>query len=877
MKGKSKLTLLATLLALLTLVGPVFFVANVQATDPAEWYMTVPGVLDSDYYTLYPYMTDESLTIGFSKFGEMINSIDNVGLEYRTVDPFAPPAGSAVASIPKVMWIQGWFINITYEHMTLGHRCVWACAIHSDTHAYGNDWIRVDFEGDWSNTYGWETPDDPGYIIGNYAAGPNNFGGRKTNGTAVTEPIKVLYDGPRRFVALVNTTIYDHPVYLSDDTTGDIPLVRILITIIFNKVKKEVILLKDIKSLVSEKVTSKMKIQFSNRGEVDLGDEDSGYSSYFHFYTEGTAPKDPVAEGQPTVYNSEWATKTEVPEETVEAGKCTAAGPFPQDTDATYDVAIAINPNVKPHGVVWWAAFWPSLSDWSIDGWPLWWRSMMADDDHWIDGDPARGGEPRIPFYIGEWDFWLDAMRLGPVIQFRGVTVYGVTDLWNGDDENISHGHVNRIDKEVRFQLDEIFNPWDLWKAVHKKYVRHVHFFPGPISAGESLPLIPPAIPPDEAIWDRYCSFAERVILLPDGVLWKRGVDYDLADDGSAIIPRHPVPADKELKVLWSSKRVVQKVDEFILEEDKTMYKLSHCPAEAIEVVVNLDEEEIVPGSLDQTRCYVVIPESYVNEHVGNRCKVIYRVMLGRYEWVVVGRDAHSADSAGAALVSAAFKNKNIEIGMAGMEMGFEDPTFPGIINIPYVMYCFGTLPGTRADYKFDTTTPGQRTALRDDWCRHWPISSSNIISVGGPLANLLTYYVNDFTEAFYGIYTGTETFTTFEDWRNKVVALTCWSKNAYASSADVGYAVIATYKDINGTVIFTVWGLQARDTFYASVWLNGDRERGIPPGIHFLQEINPGVTSIILKINYSDPEHPTFTIVEKLGTISEKPPHQDP
>ncbi|MCW4003680.1 MAG: hypothetical protein NWE95_07200, partial [Candidatus Bathyarchaeota archaeon] len=109
-------------------------------------FMAVNGVLSSDYYTLYPYETNADLKIGFSKYGELINSDANVGLEYGAVDPFAPPAGSGTTTqVPKRMWVQGWFLNITYYHRTLGWRNVWAMAIHSDSVVYGNDWIRVDF------------------------------------------------------------------------------------------------------------------------------------------------------------------------------------------------------------------------------------------------------------------------------------------------------------------------------------------------------------------------------------------------------------------------------------------------------------------------------------------------------------------------------------------------------------------------------------------------------------------------------------------------------------------------------------------------------------------------------------------------------------
>jgi hypothetical protein len=205
---KSLIGILMTTVMLLSIAAPLIAVPTVSAADSADWYMTVNGVLDSDAYSLYPYSTANSLKIGFSKFGEMINSNDNVGIEYGAVDPFAPPSGSTIASIVKSAWLNGWICNITYFHTIRSElRNVWVSAQHGDPNGvtYGNDWIRVDFTNDYSTAYGVEDPRDPGYFIGNYAAGSSNYGGRKTNGTTVTEPIQVLYDGPRSFVALLKT------------------------------------------------------------------------------------------------------------------------------------------------------------------------------------------------------------------------------------------------------------------------------------------------------------------------------------------------------------------------------------------------------------------------------------------------------------------------------------------------------------------------------------------------------------------------------------------------------------------------------------------------------------------------------------------------
>jgi hypothetical protein len=242
----------------------------------------------------------------------------------------------------------------------------------------------------------------------------------------------------------------------------------------------------------------------------------------------------------------------------------------------------------------------------------------------------------------------------------------------------------------------------------------------------------------------------------------------------------------------------------------------------------------------------------------------------GTYEWTVLGRDAATSDSLGATLDTAALKNKQVEIGNAG-----EDMMYPewGVATIPYVMNCFGTLPGTRTDYKWqlgalplDPSCPGMRSALVDDWCTRWPVSSSDMLAVGGPLANMLAYYFNDFTDAFYGSNIGWlgEDFTPYAPWAGKLIALPCWSKNAYQDNATYGYATIGTYKDLNGTVGLLIWGMGPRDTYYTSKFFHDEI-------IYELQQFPPHVTSVIIQINYTDSKHPTFTMPEVLGTISER------
>jgi hypothetical protein len=78
--------------------------------------------------------------------------------------------------------------------------------------------------------------------------------------------------------------------------------------------------------------------------------------------------------------------------------------------------------------------------------------------------------EPGTPYVIGEWAFdltWANVTQ--STNQFRCVTAYGVTDYHDADDTDKGSGHQNTLDREVVFQLDEVFNPWDLNDSVHKQ------------------------------------------------------------------------------------------------------------------------------------------------------------------------------------------------------------------------------------------------------------------------------------------------------------------------------------------------------------------------------------------------------------------------
>jgi hypothetical protein len=1033
MEEKKKIiSILAIMTIAITIFVPTLLINTASATDPDSWYTNVSGVLASDYYSLYPF-NKKNLKIGFSKFGEIIDSRStyNVGLEYDTRDAFAPPAGSSVPTdIPKHKWSQGWLINITYYHIPTGAtRNVWACALHADLTDYGNDWLRVD--NDWYGgvsggpTYEWqEDPRDPGLLISNPTS-TTHYGGRKTNGTVVTESLTVLYNGPRMYIARTVNHVKDW-IQTSNETGTDEPLVDVVFTIIFNKVKKEVIILKDIKITTTKFVVgpiavpgaqegtteSGLIIQFSNRGEWDLGPSSgsNAFQSYVHLYRGDYALS--------TVYNSEYHLNPTLP-----TSAYSSYGSQP-GSSGTYDLAQLISADAAYVG---WAAFWPSLSDWSVDAGrqDLWWKSLMAGDSHTIDG---VGGEPfRSPYLLGEWDFFLTETRsyvsgAGRYFdrQFRGVTVYGITDLWDGND--VQYGGSNVIDTEVQYQLEEVFNPWDLYAAIHKDTRRWVEFHTvtaaenSSAAAGTNLNITLTHRPVRYAsTWEDYCNFSERVmwggaLKYPARSVYYSGSSlsayepYELyvneTGHGTITIRAASVPsAGTVIKILYSTNCTVTYTeneiasyfggtlsignatlasrasgatsilvpnirinsttwtDPFSILQNITIlydaftFDLLGEDMSAGERLTSIDylnitvdikippeggyvrvdnstyfaqnvsahNEYNVTFSGNMSVMYGVNPPDSLSDyeheyvHINGTILVaanhtlfysggyivtanytiadalITKEIMGRYEWVVVGNHSRAIDSIGAAMVSEAFKEKQVIADNGALDM----PDVSWGPNIPYMLANMGNATWRASGSSWTTWYDSiGRLAFRDDWCNRYPVSSSNIITVAGPMANLVSEYFNEFSQALliYGI-----TGATLVD---VIFATTCWNTTAgsnylgqyyysdgqfYTGNTTTGIGVISTYKDINGTVGFLIYGWSGDDTYYTAKWFQ-------EYGVYYLQTENRGITALVVRLNYHnysarltnpmppnynyDSHFPYVEIIERLGTISEKPQH---
>jgi hypothetical protein len=303
---KSLIAILATAVIVVSLLGPAMFLQKAYGADPTSWYYTENGVLGTDSYLLYPYKSANT-NIGFSKFGELIDGNTNVGIEYNgSRDPWAELPGSTVDNdyLPKNVWINGWMLSLTYNNSLNGLTNVWAAAMFGDLVSYGGPWLNIKAPGSCPYEYQ-EDFRRPGYEIS--AAGVVTGttllnGGRKTNGTCITDPLKIIYNGPRKFIATLTTHVWD-----VNENNGQplLALVDVMFTIEFDKVSKQEVVFKEVKAIphpkfeisplavrdaqnASVSVPAGMLCQFSDREEWDLGTKTYGqtdpYSSYVHFY-----------------------------------------------------------------------------------------------------------------------------------------------------------------------------------------------------------------------------------------------------------------------------------------------------------------------------------------------------------------------------------------------------------------------------------------------------------------------------------------------------------------------------------------------------------------------------------------------------------------
>ena len=464
------------------------------------------GVCTADYC----WVGGESLDIGFSKYGEMISYDDatgkGVGLQYpgyATVGTHDQTEGTsrdpfAHEGIPVKYWLNGWLLEARYTHRIFHDRRILATAMFGDMSDFGGDWIvgkelplmAAPYGG--RKTTGYAETDDIQVLYDD----PRFFKALCTTH---------IYDWEDNN----EDEVVDHP-------TETWPVVDVMITIIFDKAKKAVTVQKDVILVIDAKILdSPVDCQFSTRGQWDMGplpDLDS-YAHFYHqrnligfgnlwdmapgivreFRVSMIGPTDPPRTvvlpsgnlewyGYPVVHRSErvyvngvW----QVPGEDYWPDYDSGVLSFWYDLDSEdeivahyklpkyyedggwhwdgwegipncYDLAQMIGSDEEYVG---FAAFWPTLSDYTVDGWANVFNPLLNVSQP--DMSPP-GSEPDIPFLAGEWDFMLDYVDPWSP-EFRGVTAYGLADLTDGDDRDIGPDHEDAVDSE--FVFDPLFNP----------------------------------------------------------------------------------------------------------------------------------------------------------------------------------------------------------------------------------------------------------------------------------------------------------------------------------------------------------------------------------------------------------------------------------
>ena len=891
--------LLIGVLLLSSVIGIIpIATAAVPPTEPGkEDYTSEYGLLDSDTYVLYPY-EETSIDIGFSKYGEMIDGDMGLGLKYDGVDVFANPA------VPKELWCNGWVMDI---HYTDGGylKNTWAYALFSDRTLAG-------VEGDWQVHQ----------LSKDASAVGDTHGGRRTNGYAITDPIRVIYDGPRKAIYLLKTTLYD-----KDPAMLGTPLVELTIQVVFDKVSKNVMEIKDVKRIDDNKMNGPFQIEFSQRAEWDIG-LSSASESFTEFYSGIPTEYDKhpfytipyhadrevtfdlcqiIGEEDLVGYAAYWppliskwvtnadevrryGTDVDVPSLLSSMETYEQYVELPTSADQLVDPTIVVAPTgeiviqlVKspveyPRGMGEWSeAPWVYKKDhtggyaklfqlitdpYTPGAWT--WNPAFGPNGavhiqpfQWTWGDefvivykrvmeghspnlgvalecmPWEGfevgtphmslgmyDEPDTPYVFGEWDFDLDMDHPeNSTHQFRCVSVYGVTDYNNAVDPDQGTNNEFLIDKEVVYQLEEIFNPWDLKQTTGLDKFRWAQ--KGAMASTIDL-TSHMCLEEDHQVWEAskwgyYCNDSEKVLAYTSSgqVLLVRNVDYTI--DGNTITILDDHGADT-YKVLYST----------ILDEVESPWH------------------------------------------------------SGQFEWVILGENSHASDSLGAAMLSVGWSDwKNIEVWLSGLDIDSEIAP-----SIPMTMRKFAdTETPNRLNYHYDHAGGDHRAAFKDDWCTpdDWDgyeeihpkaISSSDAIIVGGPIASEAAAYFNDFTDAMVftgygdGFYApGCWARTTQPYYQGKamvegVVADELWYDSVTVED-DIGHAIVSTYKDLNETVGFIVYGYTAEDTYYACYALRS----GLLPWMQHLQD---GVTTLIVEIDYSDLHPVQFHVKESLGRFTE-------
>jgi hypothetical protein len=724
---------------------------------------TVPGYnASTNFMGIGPQLNwfnaKKSLRLGMTEFGEFATPY-NAGIAYGgTAAQFAQTESWASTGVLPQYWIQGWVFYMNYTRAGGEFRCVEAYALYSD-------WITN--EGG-RKVYSWNGLYNP----------PATLYGGLTAGSLTTNGVQVLYDSARLAVGRTTVTIFDGKFQEN--------VAKITFTVIFNKDTKYAIIYKDVKILLDTKVLDNINdFAFSERYEIDLcRNVNPSNQAYIHWYQNWND----------TVYM------------------------HPLTGQGKYDVVQAFDPAKQ---YIFFAAYWPNTTEHSVysilvPDLPAGYTRVLPSGTA-IDDIPTPAAEPNTPWVVAQWrynnTFWphlLNFLAKDPNREIRFVEVAGMTDYNNGGtgyaaykarDYNETTNPINTIDLEVRYLLNNVFNPEDL-RTINSNPFQW-------ISIGQS-----------SAATDSAASGA-------------------LSDLNQAVL-QNPMP---------------------MFDRNDTLFTWTGWWAKGtIPYGLNLfSSTSTNDPALERARYFETF--SNLAKNTGTDPTSYSRTAL--IDFCFQGYDGQIYYSSPPQPVAGGWSN-NLTV---------HDYWYPS--KDPITERWNGAL----------TSMPGYNSIY---------YHPNGIINVGGEKANSLTRYFND-----YGFAITREGSNAFADIDNYSVTgiggaaptsnvslptldffpLSTWASsntlgyiNDYTAFANSGYAVITLARDINGTRGLQVYGWDARDTYWGSLWAS--QYLGIYVNNRW---IPAGTVALVLKISYMTTETEPFsfgpayfTVTKCLGTITE-------
>ncbi len=437
--------------------------STVNPTYPAD-YITIEGVAGNDYYGLdssrqycydvnswaalnaagYPalnpvntwFNASKSLRIGMTEYGEFATPA-NTGIAYGyNASDWAKTESWASTAINQALYIQGWvfYMNYTRGGTPYGAplRCVEAWATYSDLATAQSA----------RNVVGWDGSKNPGESLWS-----------PVTGSLITSGIEILYDSARLGVVRTNVVIHDSS-YPNEDVA------KITFTVILNKDTKYMIVYKDIKILIDPKVLTTINdFAFSERYEIDLvRNINPSNTAFIHWYHNVNA----------TVYQ------------------------HPLTGSNLFDIVQAYDGTIGGVGKqnIYFAAYWPNCTEYSVA------NALVPDLPTGFNTRILPQGtavadivsEPNTPWVTAQWRYqsWnptglnyyphmLTFLAKDAQREIRFVEVAGMTDYNKGQpaqfrasdaqDPAAPVAATNVLDIEVRYLLNSVFNPEDLYTA----------------------------------------------------------------------------------------------------------------------------------------------------------------------------------------------------------------------------------------------------------------------------------------------------------------------------------------------------------------------------------------------------------------------------